>query len=82
MKKERDVPAPEASLLSNPLQSSQITPPRKNQTLNARVVHSEAQNAFRPLLSGIQTEEDLNTLLSDIEALRYVSHCRFKVNRY
>ena len=61
--------------LSNPLDSSapHLRPgslPTK--TLNAREVYHEAQEALKPLLNGVITQEDLDDLKEELSELRYV----------
>lgn len=46
--------------------------------MNARDAYHEATSAIRPLLSGIQTREQLDTLLQGLTQIRYVCvalHC-------
>lgn len=49
-----------------------MTPPPPTQTLPARTVFHEAQAALRPLLTGVQTQEQLEGLLDKIGAIQYV----------
>ncbi|KAG0693356.1 hypothetical protein DFH29DRAFT_1039704 [Suillus ampliporus] len=69
---------PPSSLMnfSNPLDSSapHLRPgsfPTK--TLNARDVYHEAQEALKPLLNGVMTQEDLDDLKEELSELRYMS---------
>lgn len=68
--------------ISNPLErtrASNATPAPSTQTLGARVVHQEATSALRPILESVRTQEDLQEVLDDLEALRYVVVLRFVV---
>ena len=59
-------------LISNPLDARQpeTTPPPPTTTLGARTVYQEAQAALRPLLSGVQTQEQLDTLVERLGGIR------------
>jgi hypothetical protein len=49
-------------------------PAPTTQTLPSRMVFHEAQEAIKPLLSGIQTQEQLEDLLGSLAELRYVGY--------
>ena len=51
-----------------PSSSTQVVP--KTQTVLARTVFHEATAALGPLMNGNQTQEELDTLLDDLEELR------------
>ena len=60
-------------LLSNPLDlthsfTSPVTQPTT--TLGARTVYHEAQAALRPLLTNVQTQEQLDTLIEHISDIQ------------
>jgi hypothetical protein len=60
--------------ISNPFNQShdsRPTPPAPTQTIGSRAVYQEAQAALRPLLAGVQTQEQLDTLVSRLETIRY-----------
>ena len=64
------------SLLSNPLSPTKqlnpiVTP--GTQTVAARTVFHEAQAAIRPLLSAVQTQEQLDALVDSLRDLKSVS---------
>jgi hypothetical protein len=68
---------PQNSLVnvSNPLDSSapHLHPgSQPTRTLNAREVYHEAQEALKPLLNGVITQEDLDDLKEELSELRYV----------
>ena len=59
--------------MSNPLDSSStkirsVVP--ATQTIGAREVYHETHAALKPLINGIQTKEDLDELLQDLDELR------------
>lgn len=67
----RSKPLPTA--FSNPLNQqtcTRTTPPTPTQTVGSRFVFQEAQSALRPLLSGVQTQEQLDTLVDRLDAIR------------
>jgi hypothetical protein len=61
--------------ISNPLNRShdlRPTPPAPTQTIGSRAVYQEAQAAaLHPLLAGVQTQEQLDVLVSRLETIRY-----------
>ena len=62
-------------LLSNPLDlTHNFTLPaaQPTRTLGARTVYHEAQAALRPLLTNVQTQEQLDTLIEHIGDIRYL----------
>ncbi|KDR72296.1 hypothetical protein GALMADRAFT_126504 [Galerina marginata CBS 339.88] len=60
-----------ARIHANPLELNPGTPtPPPTQTLPARTVFHEANAALAPLTNGIQTQEQLDELLDDLNALR------------
>ena len=62
-------------LLSNPLDLTHgFTSPaaQPTRTLGARTVYHEAQAALRPLLTNVQTQEQLDTLVEHISDIRSV----------
>jgi hypothetical protein len=59
----------------NPLQEQKSNPftvllPVQTQTVPARTVYHEANAALRPLISGIQTQEQLDDLINELGELR------------
>ncbi|TFK19268.1 hypothetical protein FA15DRAFT_601867 [Coprinopsis marcescibilis] len=61
------------SLLSNPIDrvpTQSETPPPTTRTVGARQVNHEANAALRPLLAGVQTEEELTEIVEELRALR------------
>lgn len=67
----RSNPLPTA--FSNPLDQQtrpRATPPAPTQTVGSRFVFQEAQSALRPLLSNVQTQEQLDTLVDRLDAIR------------
>ena len=72
----KTIPTLPGSLLSNPLSpskqsnSSIVTP--GTQTVAARTVFHEAQAAIRPLLSAVQTQEQLDALVDSLRDLQSV----------
>lgn len=74
---EADLPTSQQTPLisANPLEPKKLlassTPAvPQTQTLPARTVFHEATAALGPLMNGIQTQEQLDTLLGDLEELR------------
>ena len=60
--------------ISNPLNQSHNlcpTPPAPTQTIGSRAVYQEAQAALCPLLAGMQTQEQLDALVSRLETIWY-----------
>jgi hypothetical protein len=62
-----------SSHISNPLDSSSAqlrnaVPP--TQTVGAREVYHETHAALKPLINGVQTKEELDELLQDLDELR------------
>jgi hypothetical protein len=59
---------------SNPfqLQPQAPTTPVSTQTIGARTVFHEAQAAIRPLIAGIQTQEQLDGLLDSLQEIQLV----------
>ncbi|KAH7903945.1 hypothetical protein BJ138DRAFT_1167358 [Hygrophoropsis aurantiaca] len=62
------------SHLANPLGSSasqlRLTPAPSTQTVNARTAYQEAHAALKPLLIGIQTQDELDDLKESLDELR------------
>lgn len=60
---------------SNPfqLQPKASTTPGSTQTIEARTVFHEAQAAIRPLIAGIQTQEQLDGLLDSLQEIQLVT---------
>jgi hypothetical protein len=58
---------------SNPLESKPTLTQRQGvlptQTVDAREVYHEAQAALKPLLNGVQTKEELDELLQDLDQI-------------
>ena len=57
--------------------TSSTPPVQPTTTLGARTVYHEAQAALRPLLVGVQTQEQLDSLLEkvgDIQSVRTSKH--------
>lgn len=74
---EADLPTSQQTPLvsANPLEPKKVLPSStpavpQTQTLPARTVFHEATAALGPLMNGIQTQEQLDTLLADLEELR------------
>lgn len=67
-----------ATRIANPLDTRSKdrlnTPTAPTETIGARTVNQEAQAALRPLLAGVQTQEQLDTLVDRLEDLRYVMY--------
>ncbi|KAJ7833514.1 hypothetical protein B0H14DRAFT_2364269 [Mycena olivaceomarginata] len=63
-----------SAFASNPLDSTShdATPPPRTQTLPARDVFHNVQSAIRPLIAGIQTQEQVTELIQSLETLQYV----------
>jgi hypothetical protein len=57
---------------SNPLQHQPLAPnmPIPTRTIQARTVFHEAQAAIRPLIAGIQTQEQLDALLDSFQGIQ------------
>ncbi|KIJ08366.1 hypothetical protein PAXINDRAFT_88940 [Paxillus involutus ATCC 200175] len=59
---------------SNPLKSKPTLTQRQGvlptQTVDAREVYHEAQAALKPLLNGVQTKEELDELLQDLDQIQ------------
>ncbi|KAG6815837.1 hypothetical protein H0H93_008927 [Arthromyces matolae] len=66
----RETPLIEANPLQVSVHRAATVPPNPTQTIPARTVFHEANAALRPLTNGIQTQEQLNDLLQDLEDLR------------
>jgi hypothetical protein len=66
-----------ASVPSNPLQLQPwvSTTPVPTQTIAARTVFHEAQAAIRPLIAGIQMQEQLDNLLNSFHGIQCVIFC-------
>ncbi|KAF8578117.1 hypothetical protein K439DRAFT_1362967 [Ramaria rubella] len=60
------------SQFSNPLERNPggHTPPPVTQSINARAVYQEAHAALKPLLNGVQTQEQLGKLLGMLKAIK------------
>lgn len=60
--------------LSNPLEHPQSTaffqPLSSTETVSARTVYHETQAAIKPLISGVRTQEQLDSLLDHIQIIR------------
>jgi len=54
--------------MSNPLEMREK--PRPTEVVNARTVFHEAQGALRPLLTKIQTYEELDDLMTKLDNIR------------
>ncbi|KZV90778.1 hypothetical protein EXIGLDRAFT_616493, partial [Exidia glandulosa HHB12029] len=66
-----DIPSERlGSALSNPLDASRITPAPPTTTLPPQTVYHESQAALKPLLNGIQTQEELDSLLTQLGDIR------------
>ena len=60
-------------LLSNPLETAALhLAPSATQTIGAREVNHEANAALRPLLKAVRTVGELEEVLEDLRALKYV----------
>jgi hypothetical protein len=61
-----------ASLLSNPLDTRIPSSPLRNHTLGVREIYFQANSALKNVLgsTNVETEEDLTSLLEDLEAIR------------
>jgi hypothetical protein len=68
-----------ASLLSNPLDTRTPSSPLRNHTLGAREVYYQASTALKNVLgsTNVETEEELASLLEDLEAIRYTFPLHF-----
>ena len=62
---------PITAVPSNPFQF-QHHAPLPTQTIAARTVFHEAQAAIRPLIAGIQTQEQLDNLLDSFQGIQWV----------
>ncbi|KAJ7306275.1 hypothetical protein DFH08DRAFT_720777 [Mycena albidolilacea] len=62
-----------SAFASNPLGSTShdTTPPPRTQTLPARDVFHNVQSGIRPLIAGIQTQEQVTELIQSLETLQY-----------
>ena len=56
------------------------TPPAPTQTIGSRAVYQEAQVALRPLLAGVQTQEQLYALVSRLETIWYDNYLYYRSN--
>ncbi|KAJ6553226.1 hypothetical protein B0H19DRAFT_1295886 [Mycena capillaripes] len=67
-----------SAFASNPLDSTShdATPPPRTQTLPARDVFHNVQSAIRPLLAGIQTQEQVADLIQSLETLQNLQETR------
>jgi hypothetical protein len=67
-------PHPSTTAQSNPFQLLPHAPnaPVPTQTIAARTVFHEAQAAIRPLIAGIQTQEQLDALLDSFQGIQLV----------
>jgi hypothetical protein len=74
---EADLPSSQQTPLAsaNPLEPEKLPPSSmpavpQTQTVPARTVFHEATAALGPLMNSVQTQEQLDTLLADLEELR------------
>jgi hypothetical protein len=59
--------------ISNPIDStSRVTPPPPDRTVPACDAYHQVQVALKPLLNGLQTEEQVKELVENLKDLKYV----------